>query len=400
MRKKGNNKETFRIFDKVKKTLNSQLELKVEYEQKLSTVHILTDPREEANFLIDFLISKYKSEFTDYITKSGSKSLRWLQDALTKTKKNPLGIFSTLCHGFHKLGIFKVLKLLSKNGIACFNAICINVVLRELLLRYDQFKSQSSLAFTEDEKQFYQKMMSLENNTTSWLQNIIDQTNQSSKPINLKKDDAHIPADEPSRLLQYSFILRVLQALGCSAQQVNIRVGMVFEGEIELDSPKRRYTQTTEDARGPLANNRWKVYEFLYPNDDSHTDYDTDHRDENKRDDGFSKSKQNKKPSPNRVERSYSKEDWQECLSLLLPSDNNDVTAPSSASDNIMTLVNTNYSIYSLDEVFQDNQIEPKDLAGNKRLFDKISTEEEEEEEENSSPPKRFHGKTMDGPHW
>ncbi len=180
----------------------------------------------------------------------------------------------------------------------------------------------------------------------------------------------------------------------------------------------REDTQTAEDKRGPLSNNRWKVYEFLYPTGDSHTDkdYDADHLDESKRpsannkrsEDGFNneeKTKQNKKPHPNRVERSYSKEDWQECLSLLLPSDDNDITAPTSDSDNILPLINSNYTIDALDELFQDNQI---DFVGVKRLFHEIAPETEEEKtstypqgevEENYSPPKRFHGNIAD-PHW
>eukprot|EP01040_Poterioochromonas_malhamensis_P019916 gene19916-23653_t len=234
--KKGDKGDSSRIFDKLKKTFNSHPDLKEEYEEKITTDRILLDTREEVNFLIDFLVGKYKSELTGYISSSGSKSLKCLQDALKKANKSPqtmtdrLGVFKKLLPCMVDRSVLDSLKLLSKNGIACFNATCINVVLRELLVRYVQFKTgPSSLAFTEDEKEFYEKMINLENSTGSWLQNAIYQVNtnpQNSKPIKLDTDDAHIPEDEPSRLHQYSFILRVLQALGCSAQQVNIRVGM------------------------------------------------------------------------------------------------------------------------------------------------------------------------------
>eukprot|EP01040_Poterioochromonas_malhamensis_P014150 gene14150-15646_t len=433
------NGEECQKFREVKKALEKENWLKEEYEKDLKASEFPSSEMGkelEARFLIEFLFKRYQTQLIQYV--HNGEALKWLQDALIKSKckskTGHLGVFDKLHATILKPSFFKVLKLLSKNGNACFSAVCINVVLRELLVRYLQFKTDpSALAFTEDEKEFYEKMINLENSTASWLQNAIYQVNtnpQNSKPIKLDTDDAHIPADEPSRLHQYSFILRVLQALGCSAQQVNIRVGMVFEGEILVDSPERRYTQTTENARGPLSNNRWKIYEFLYPKIASTKgkDRDVDHRDESKRpsvnderreegvnDEG--KAKQNEKPDPDPIQRSYSEEELQDYLSLLLPSDNNNITESSSNSENVLTLVNSHddYSISSIDRLFQNNQVEPKDLVRAKRSFYEISTEKEEEDEEedisigfvestlveeNSSPPKRVRGDTMEGPHW
>ncbi len=269
----GKSKKSKSKFSEVKNVLQRTPGLKEEYEKELNASESKEDTEDEACFLIKFLVGVYQAKLTQYV--NNGEALKWLQKALTKSKgeleSRRLGVFDELRPTILEPSFFKVLKLLSKNGNACFDAVCINVVFRVLLLRYAQFKSDSSsIAFTEDEKQFYDKMISLENTTTIWLENLIDQVERnpktSSKPIKLPpkdltakdltakdltakdltaKDltkDSHIPEDEPSRLHQFSFILRVLQELGCSAQQVNIRVGMVFEGEILVNSRERRYS--------------------------------------------------------------------------------------------------------------------------------------------------------------
>mmetsp|Transcript_12746 Transcript_12746/g.13762 ORF Transcript_12746/g.13762 Transcript_12746/m.13762 type:complete len:337 (+) Transcript_12746:369-1379(+) len=317
-----------------------------------------------------------------------------------------LGVFKKLLPCMVDRSVLDSLKLLSKNGIACFNATCINVVLRELLVRYVQFKTgPSSLAFTEDEKEFYEKMINLENSTASWLQNAIYQVNtnpQNSKPIKLDSDDAHIPEDEPSRLHQYSFILRVLQALGCSAQQVNIRVGMVFEGEILLDSPERRYTQTTENARGPLSNNRWKIYEFLHSNEkaseniskkadsdcDKNEDFFVDrHNGYNKssvvsvdRDFLYGIDNDHLRRSLEKSVINHARESDIDGFHQIPPTSRDDDDAE--FYNNILSMLTETdaSSINPLDEVLQLNQVEPKDLIGKKRLFDELRNDDDLDE--------------------
>eukprot|EP01040_Poterioochromonas_malhamensis_P006726 gene6726-7247_t len=422
--KKNKNGEDSQKFSEVKNALHG---LKEEYEEELKERKVPPNTVQEARFLISFLVKKYQAELSEYVNSHDSKAFKWLQDALKKANKSPqtmtdrLGVFKKLLPCMVDRSVLDSLKLLSKNGIACFNATCINVVLRELLVRYVQFKTgPSSLAFTEDEKEFYEKMINLENSTGSWLQNAIYQVNtnpQNSKPIKLDTDDAHIPEDEPSRLHQYSFILRVLQALGCSAQQVNIRVGMVFEGEILLDSSERRYTQTTENARGPLSNNRWKVYEFIHSKTSQSNNneisekalhekeiasFQTSHallRDQN----GPVSSKE--ELYLNKIEEELNPEDYRELLSILIQNDKED---DDTFLDKIVSMLNEteDYSISSLDEVFQSNPMKSKTLSGKKRSFREVLKDEEatiiktissspqvkrkSPFEKNSSPPKRF----------